>query len=275
MISLCGTLIYSSCSFAQKQQLTKVWETDTTLKVPESVLYDPQGRVLYVSNIDGKPAEKDGKGSISRLGLDGKIIDADWAANLNAPKGMAIHRQTLWVSDVDEVVSIDLKSGKELNRIPVQGAGFLNDVTATKEGIVFVSDSKTGIVHRVENGKVSSYLENQKGLNGLLAIGNDLYLLAKGELWKADQNKKLTKIAGGMDESTDGIELTSNKDFIISCWSGIIYRVKQDGSKQELLDTRNEKINSADIGFNSAKNIIYVPTFFGNQVVAYQLEKEK
>jgi len=93
-----------------------------------------------------------------------------------------------------------------------------------------------------------------------------------GLLWKCDENKKLTKIADGMDDSTDGIEQTKNGDFIVSCWNGIIYYVKADGSKTVLLDTRAEKMNTADIGFDVDKNRIYVPTFFGNKVVAYQLK---
>ncbi len=75
-----------------------------------------------------------------------------------------------------------------------------------------------------------------------------------------------------MDESTDGIVQTTSKDFIVSCWNGIIYHVKDDGNKEELLDTRAQKLNTADIGFDAVNNILYVPTFFNNKVVAYQLK---
>jgi hypothetical protein len=34
-------------------KLTKLWETEATLKVPESVRFDAKRKVLYVSNIDG------------------------------------------------------------------------------------------------------------------------------------------------------------------------------------------------------------------------------
>jgi hypothetical protein len=82
-----------SASFAQKHQLIKKWETDTVLKVPESVLFDAGNKVLYESNIDGTdPWGKDGKGSIGKIGLDGKIIKVDWVSGLNAPKGMVYIR---------------------------------------------------------------------------------------------------------------------------------------------------------------------------------------
>jgi sugar lactone lactonase YvrE len=267
-----GTMLYTSALYAQNHQLTKIWETDSVFKVPESVLFHSGNKMLFVSNIDGKSGEKDLKGSITRISMDGEKIEHDWAINLSAPKGMGIFNQTLFVADVDEVVGINIKSGKVSQRIPVKDAVFLNDITITKNGTIYVSDSRTGNIHLIKNGKVSPYLEKQMGVNGLLAVDNDLYLLVRGTLWKSDKNKILTKVAEGMDETTDGIEQTTNKDFIVSCWSGVVYYVKADGSKQELLDTRAEKINSADIGFDAKNNIIYVPTFFKNNVVAYQLK---
>ncbi|NEU09661.1 ATP/GTP-binding protein [Flavihumibacter sp. R14] len=266
-----ATLMCTSSACSQ-ESLVKLWETDSILKVPESVLYYPGGKALFVSNIDGKPGEKDLKGSIARVSVDGKKVEQQWAINLSAPKGMGIFKNTLYVADLDQIVAIDLNSGKVSKRYPVEGAVFLNDVTVDRAGAVFVSDSRTGKVHRLQNGQVSTYLENQMGVNGLLAAGDDLYLLAKGKLWKADKSKSLTKIAEGMDESTDGIEQKSDKSFVVSCWNGVIYHVSADGGVKELLDTRPQKVSSADIGFDPRNNIIYVPTFFGNKVVAYQLK---
>ena len=43
----------------------------------ESVAYDPRGKVLYTSDFgpDLKPADKDGKGKITKVSLDGKILE--------------------------------------------------------------------------------------------------------------------------------------------------------------------------------------------------------
>ena len=271
-IFLSGILLYASAAEAQQHQLVKLWETDSILKVPESVLYHSGSKTLFVSNIDGKANEKDSQGSIAKVSLDGKKVDNTWATGLNAPKGMGIYNNTLYVADVDEVVGIALATGKIAERIPVKDAVFLNDVSIDKSGVIYVSDSRQGNVHRIEKGTVSTYLPNQMGVNGLLAVGDDLYLLVKGSLWKADKSKKLTKIAEGMDESTDGIEQTTSKDFIVSCWSGAVYYVPAGGNVQQLLDTRPQKVNSADIGFDAETNTLYVPTFFGNKVVAYQVK---
>ncbi len=265
------SVFVSSSVIAQNPQLVKIWETDSTLKVPESVLYDSTHKVLYVSNIDGKPNEKDLNGSIGKVSLDGKILTPTWAINLSAPKGMGIYDNKLYVADLTEVVVIDLKTAAIENRLPVAGSIFLNDLTITKTGIIYVSDSRTGIVHKIEENVVSTYLKNKMGVNGLLAVDNMLYLAVKDTLFKSDNKKVMTPITTGLDASSDGIVKTGD-DFIVSCWNGIIYYVSKDGIKSVLLDTRKEKINTADIGFDPINKIIYVPTFFKNSVVAYRLE---
>ncbi len=264
-------LLCAFLSTAQSPQLKKLWETDSTLKVPESVLYHAAEKILFVSNIDGKPAEKDLKGSISKVSLDGKIVTLDWASNLSAPKGMGILGGNLYVADLAEVAVIDLKSGKITDRISVPGSIFLNDITIDKAGVVYVSDSRTGKVHQIKGKTVTTYMENKAGVNGLLAVGDEFYLAVKDTLYRADKNKKLTTIATGMDDSSDGI-VQVGKDFIVSCWNGIIYYVSATGNKTTLLDTRAQKINTADIGYDPSTRTLYVPTFFKNTVVAYRVE---
>lgn len=250
--------------------LEKRWETDSVLKVPESVLFDANNKVLYVSNIDGDPSAKDGRGSIGKVGLDGRIINVDWVKGLNAPKGMGLHGNMLYVADVDEVVGIDIKTGTILERFPVVGAGFLNDISVDGNGVIYVSDSRTLKIHKIENGNVTTILDNLKGPNGVLAVGNDLYLLDKGGLYKM-VNGKPELMVEGMQEDTDGLEMVKPGEYLVSCWGGNIWLVKDYGSKQLLLDTREKKINSADIGYDPVSRMIYVPTFFKNSIVAYEL----
>lgn len=269
---LLGLTLISSTLVAQNKTLEKLWETDSILKVPESVLYDKGKKIIYFSNIDGQPNEKDMKGSIGTCDTGGKNINNNWVTGLSAPKGMGIFNNSLYVANIDEVAVIDIATAQITKRIPVTGAIFLNDVTIDDKGIVYVSDSKTETIHRIENGNVTTYITKQPNVNGLLAVGSDLYFLAKGTLWKADKNKSLTKIAEGMDASTDGLEQTKNKDFIVSSWPGLIYYVKADGTKYQLLDSRAEKLNTADIDFDAENNILYVPRFFGNRVTAYSLK---
>jgi len=257
---------------AQEHQLVKKWETDTLLKVPESALYDAENKIIYVTNIDGQPWEKDNKGSVGKVGLDGKIITVDWVTGFNAPKGMGLYKNNLYVADVDKVGIIDIKKGQLIQTIPVTGAEGLNDLTVDKKGVVYVSDSKTKKIHRIENGQVTTWLENLKGPNGVLIHDDNLYILDAGGLYKVEKDKALTKLADGMEASTDGLEHVAGKDYLVSCWIGTVYYVKGDGTKQLLLDTREQKSNTADIGYDPKNRIVYVPTFFKNKIVAYELK---
>lgn len=258
-----------------QHQLVKLWETDSTLKVPESVLYDGKNKVLYVTNIDGKePWGKDGKGSVGKIGLDGKIIAVDWVTGLNAPKGMGLFKNRLYVADLTELVVIDIMTGKIVERIAVEGAVGLNDVSADAKGTIYVSDSKTKSVYEVKKGKPSLLLDSSKlkGPNGLLKYNGSLYVLDFGSLYKVNEDKSLSKIAEKMEPSTDGVEHVAGGDFIVSTWVGVVYYVSADGTKQVLLDGRERKINSADIGYDAARRIVYIPTFWKNSVVAYELK---
>lgn len=259
-------------SFAQ-HQLIKKWESDSLLKVPESVLFDAGNKVLYVSNIDGTdPWAKDGKGSIGKVGTDGKIINVEWVSGLNAPKGMGLYKGKLYVADLNTLVVIDVANGSIIQTITLDKAQGLNDVTIDKDGVIYVSDSKAKQVFRVEKDKIELYLENLKGPNGVLIYDKELYLLDAGTAYKVGKDKSLTKLAEGMDGGTDGIENVKGNDFLISCWAGVIWYLNGDGTKEKLYDGREEKRNTADIGFDPKTKTVYVPTFWRNSVVAYEVK---
>lgn len=256
---------------AQKHQLVKIWETDTIINVPESVLPDLSKNILYVSLIDGGPWDADGKGGVAKLSLSGKIIDTNFITGLNAPKGLGKFGNRLYAADLSDVVVIDINKGKVEKKIAIPDASGLNDITVSNKGVVYVSDSRTSKIWKIENDKPSLFLENVKGANGVKAIGNDLIYAQGKELKKADTNKKISLIAT-VTEGIDGIEPAGNGDFLATSWVGYIYYVHANGNVETLLETHDQKINAADIGYNPEKKIVYVPTFLHKTVAAYQLK---
>lgn len=276
MKQLAFILLFSSILYTAtaQHQLVKLWETDTTLKVPESVFIDHKNNVLYVTNIDGQPWAKDGKGSIGKVAMDGKVIAAEWITGLQAPKGMGKHKNYLYVADLNEVVVIDITKAAIVDRIVIDGAIALNDISVEENGTVYVSDSRGRKVYSIENKKATVLLDTMqlKSPNGVLRHKGSLYVLDAGSMYRMEKNGSLTKLADGMEASTDGVENISGGDYIVSTWIGVVYYVNADGSKQVLLDGREQKINSADIGYDAAKRIVYIPTFWRNTVVAYKLQ---
>ncbi len=106
------------------QSLKPVWKTPQVLKTPESVYYNAQTRQIYVSNINGKTAAKDGNGFISLLDPNGKILKLKWVTGLNGPKGMTLTGNYLYVSDIDRLAEIDIRSGQIIRFYPAPGACF-------------------------------------------------------------------------------------------------------------------------------------------------------
>ncbi len=269
VLILVSTFVGINSLLAQK--LEKVWETSDGLKTPESVIYYAEQEVLYVANINGESAAKDGNGYISVLKPDGSLKNAEWVTGLNAPQGMAIFKGKLYVSDIDQLVEIDIETGKVLKKYDAPGAVFLNDVTACMNGMIFVSDSRTAKIHVLNEGKFTVWIEGEpfKSPNGLMAEGGKL-LVGDENIYEIDiQTKKITmlvKDAGGVD----GLERNNAGELVFSNWPGRIF-IHRNGKTVKLLDTTAQELKTADVDFALKLNLLLVPTFFSNQIVAYKI----
>ena len=126
-----------------------IWETEKIFELPESVIYDSKNNVLYVSNITDHPFKKDGTGYISKIGLDGSIIEKKWVKGLNAPKGLTISNDKLYIADVDELVEVDIATKKITNKYKGYGSVCMNDVTHDKYGNVYVGDTYNDTIYRL------------------------------------------------------------------------------------------------------------------------------
>ncbi len=255
---------------AKTPSLTLLGESEETLITNESILYDASSGRIYVSNIEGTPLDKDDKGSIAIIDKDGVVVTPNWVTGISAPKGMGIANDKLYVTNIDELVEIDIASASIINRYPVEGAQFLNDVD-THEGKVYFTDMNTGKVHLFDNGEVSTISEGHESINGI-AIDDDgtIYGLDASGLkkWNADGSTTLinSHVTGG-----DGLIILGDGNFIASRWVGEIWFVTSEGQTL-LLDTKAEESNTADLGFIPEDNVVLVPTFFKNKVAAYQLD---
>ena len=154
MLPLFSVVLLHSASALPTLKLA--WSLEGVLKNPESVIFDSKTQAYYVSNVNGDGTAKDGNGFISQVDSLGKVKKANWVEGLNAPKGLALLGNTLWVSDIDELVQIDIEKAAVVKKIPFKGAKFLNDVAVTAEGIVFVSDTAGNQVYKYDGTNVST-----------------------------------------------------------------------------------------------------------------------
>jgi hypothetical protein len=274
-VALLGAMLVAAGAQSAEHKLTKLWETETTLKVPESVRFDARRKVLYVSNIDGEPWTADGKGSIAKVGLDGKVIAAEWVTGLDCPKGLALSDDGKWLfaADAGGIDVIDIGKGKIDHRIAIPEGRQLNDLVNDK-GTLYISDSSGKKVFVVKDGKASVYLDEKvlKGPNGLFVHKGALYVLDNDSLNRVEKDKSLKVLASGMPGGADGLENVGGDDFLVSIWSGAVWYVPAAGDKQLLFDGKPTTTRTADSGWDPKTKTAYLPTFTGNSVIAFKVE---
>ncbi len=259
---------------ANAQEMTKLWSTPQTLKVPESVLYNTELDVAFVACMGDEQNEKTGDGYIAQINLEGNILNESWLSGLNDPKGMAIREGKLYVSDMNELVVIDIESAAIDTAYLIPDASFLNDVTVCSNGVVYVSDSHEQHIYALQDSTFSLWLDDQRlqGVNGLWAEGGNLYA-GNNSVWAIDpKTKSIAELFSGTG-GIDGLETIGNRNFIFSNWAGRIY-ISDNGKVIKLLDTSEVEINTADIDYVPGKNLVLVPTFFTNRVDAYELNMD-
>jgi hypothetical protein len=270
--SLFAVCLCASIPVWAAPKLVPAWQAEG-LATPESVLYHSIKKqdYVFVSLIDGDPAAKDNKGGIAQLGVKGEIVNKDWVSGLSAPKGLAAKDNMLYVSDITDLVAIDITKATVVGRYPAEGSQFLNDVAVNAAGEVFVSDTRTKKIYRLKNDKLDLFMENVDNANGLAFIESGMLVGAGKELQLVDKDKKIQIVATGFAENIDGVEQVKAGEFVVSCWPGLVYYVDSKGQLTQLIDSRADKINTADIGYYPAKQLVMVPNFFKNTVTAYQL----
>jgi hypothetical protein len=263
---------------SKSYRLEQVWASDTLFKTPESVIYDASQQVYYVSNVNQNPWEKDLNGFISKMDKGGEILVLEWVTGLSGPKGMAIVDDILFVADLDELVLINIADGGVKQKILVEGASGLNDITPGASSDVYFSDSNEGKIFRYANGEVSVFHSDTPGRpNGLFMDQSKLFTafsqateLVSYDLSNLEKKVIATEIGAG-----DGITPTNDAGtYLVSDWNGEIFVVSTDGFKQSILNTKDENKNTADIWFVQEESLVLVPTFYDNRVVAYKLVKE-
>jgi hypothetical protein len=151
---------------------------------PQAALHDPEADVYLVSNSNGGPADADGNGFISRVSPEGSLLDLKWidgaaGAGLDAPKGMALAGDRLYVADLNVVRLFDRKSGEPLGKTAITSARYLADLAFAPDGTLYVSD--TGLAkpkgkgtELQKSGSDAIYAVDTSGVSRVFAKGAEL-----------------------------------------------------------------------------------------------------
>ena len=257
--------------------LSKVWETGKEFRVPESAVYDPAMGVIYISNYDMYALAGAEPGQfISRVSLDGDVLESAWAKGLRNPTGMAVSGERLFVVERGGLAEIDTHTGDVIARHAAAGQGFLNDAAVDAAGNVYVSDSRSGAIYRLGQAGLEVWLASE-GIsqpNGLFAAGDLLLVGDNGDgcLKSVDLATKTIATLARMGPGTiDGIAADAAGNYIVSHWEGRVYRISPAGGRVKLLDVTGPQQNCADLAYVADAGLIVIPGFVGNRVTAYRL----
>lgn len=267
---------------AHAAEPAKLWEA-TGFALPESVLFDPARNVLYVSNINADPVAKDGNGYISKLSLDGKLVTEKWVTGLDAPKGMALTKGKLYVSDIDRLAVIDSQTGKITKTYAAPGAKFLNDIAIDGDGAVYVSDMMDNAIWRLKGTKFEKWLADSQleNPNGLRVDGGRLVVAAWGPMTgdgfatSKPGPLKAVSLADRMVRdltpgiaTLDGLEPDGKGGWLVSDWmKGAVFTIDRKGTATKILTLTQ---GSADIAYIPEQKLLLVPMMLDGKVVAYR-----
>lgn len=269
-------------------------------EAPESAIHDTAADVYLVSNIGplnwsaGGPAAFDGNGSISRV-LPNGSVQHKWIAHgvngvtLHAPKGMGISGNVLYVADIDTIRLFHRTTGAPLGNIavpnPFPSPLFLNDVTVTSNGTVFITESDHGAIFKInpagKEATVHSVAAALNYPNGIVADGPNgaiwVTWFAPGQILSMGANRKISVVAtiSGMDYLfLDGLVRKSDGSFLTSSWvTGSIYHVSASGTVLGIAAqfTGGFAEGPADLGLDQGRNRLLVPLLLVDQLVLVNL----
>lgn len=254
---------------------------------PESALLDEAADVYLVSNINGAPMEMDDNGFISRVTPDGRVENLRWIdgqgadVTLNAPKGMGLKGDTLFVADVDVVRMFHRATGEPLGERAVPGATFLNDIAVGDDGAVYVTDSGmritaggmepsgTDAVYRFGPDGAPTPVARGAELqtpNGVVAQGGEVTVVPFGgnEVFRLSPTGERSRVAQLPAGQLDGVVRLGDGSLLVSSWeTSAVYRVDAGGQATAVV----ENVPSpADIGYDARRGRVLVPLFQGNQL---------
>jgi sugar lactone lactonase YvrE len=282
-LALAAILLIAPPTYAQEPVVV------TGMATPESVVHDPEADVYLVSNINGGLGDADDNGFISRISPDGTITHLKWidgedpAVTLNAPKGIGLYGDRVYVADIDTVRAFDRATGAPLDAWVVPNAGFLNDLAVGADGTVYVTDTGisigpegftptgTAAVYRFDADGQPQAIAQGDALalpNGVVEAPQGLVLVSLGSnaVVIVGDDGSLTTLVELPQGQLDGVVVAADGSLLVSSiGANAVYRVDPAGAVSTVISDTP----AADIGIDLGRSRVLIPQLNDHQLLIY------
>ncbi len=276
-----------------EETIAAVEVADAGLQGPRAIIYDAAADVYLVSNVNGNPLEEDENGFVSRVSPDGEVLALEWIpsdgepARIDAPKGMAIRGDTLFVTDIRCVRIADRESGEIHETRCLDDVTSLTGIDVAEEGSFFVSDSGYELANGASVPSSSDALyrltfrANQAG--GTLARAPDVnhpqgvavgsrgifVATAVGELLRFTPAGERTTILSSPEQVFEGVVFLAGGGFAYSSSAdSAVYLVDGTGAVSLLIGGID---SPGDLGYDPVRNRVLIPLFNENRLLFVDL----
>jgi hypothetical protein len=262
---------------------------------PSAITYDRERDLYWVSNLNGEDGL--GHGFISRLEPDAErstlnFIDSDHGGvALQAPRGLAVFGDVLYVADRKAVHKFKASSGEAIGDIEFPGAVFLSDVAVAVDGSIYVADvgsdpseatltstgsdaiyqvSPTGqvsvVARRPDLGGPYALLANETGLWVTCSGSAELLLIVPSGSGDPVLDAGRLKLPGA---SPRGLVGMPDGTFVISSEAtGAVYRGYRDGPFEPIISGLE---SPADLGYDTRRKRLLIPLLSGHSLAIFDV----
>lgn len=274
-------LLLAACGGREtaSRQIVRDSILETGFAGPENLVYDSAADVLLIANINGDPMQKDGNGFITRIAASGNVESLKWidgsqaATRLDAPKGLVLRGDTLFVADVDVIRAFDRRDGRWLANLPVAGSKMLNDVVFGSDGVLYATDTQANAIYArtPEGWRELARGDDLEKPDGIESDGADMVVAPLGgnELYRVSASGARAKWITLATGKLDGLHRLADGSYLVTSWQGKnVYHVFNADSVTDIVDDIE---SPAGVAIIPGSRIVFITSLNGNRIYRVSL----
>lgn len=286
-------IAFISCKNTKKADIQVIPLADSATVISDSLRFCEatcwNGESLYISNFGGdsiNPLNMAGKGYIMEFNAGKPSVLVPANGTLNAPKGMCVVNNYLFVADVNAVVAFDLNDVKRSQKIKFPAKdSYVNDI-AVKGTDLYVTVTNTGNIYKLDAsdpGKMKNQtpklFANVPGANGIVATDSIIYVAsypldgntaAANVIYTIKNFDKpvVEKLFDRMSQY-DGLALSEDgKSLYFTTWvNGAVGKINLKDLKVENIVLPLQLTGPADLSIHKGK--LFIPDLPKSRVLVY------